>query len=113
MRIVDAMDVEAKPVAMEGAKGVAMRVLIGPEMGAPSFVMRMFEVEPGGNTPLHQHAWEHEVFVLAGQGEVASPDERRPLRAGTAAFVPGGETHQFVNPGSDVLRFLCLIPAEG
>jgi len=97
---------------MEGAREVTMRVLIGPDAGAPNFVMRLFEIAAGGHTPVHAHDWEHEVFVLDGEGEVASPDTRLPLRPGTAAFVAPKETHQFVNTGSEMLRFLCLVPLQ-
>jgi len=112
MRTIRADELEPAAMEMEGAQGVAMRVLIGPETGAPTFVMRLFEVEPGGHTPLHEHGWEHEVFVLAGEGEVASPDGVSELRPGTAVFVAPGETHQFINRGRETLRFLCLIPAQ-
>jgi quercetin dioxygenase-like cupin family protein len=96
----------------EGAHATTMRVLIGPDAGAPTFVMRMFEIAPGGHTPLHQHQWEHEVFVLDGEGEVASSDERIPLEPRAAVFVAPGEEHQFVNAGRETLRFLCLIPLQ-
>ena len=32
--------------------------------------MRHFEIEPGGTTPLHEHEWEHEAFILTGGGVV-------------------------------------------
>ncbi len=34
----------------------------------------------------------------------------RPIQYGSVVFVPGDELHQFANQGSEVLRFLCLIP---
>jgi quercetin dioxygenase-like cupin family protein len=91
-------------------EGVTMRVVIGPDDGAPVFNMRVFEVEPGYTTPHHRHWWEHEVFVLSGQGTVKTGDGDVPIRHGTTVFVPGGEMHQFSNTGDDVLRFICLIP---
>jgi len=112
MRIARPSDIEPKAMDMEGAHATAMRLLIGPDAGAPTFVMRMFEIEPGGHTPLHEHQWEHEVFVLDGEGEVVSPEGRTPLRPRTALFVAPGEKHQFVNAGSETLRFLCLIPLQ-
>jgi quercetin dioxygenase-like cupin family protein len=45
-------------------------LLITKEMGAPNFVMRLFEIDPDGYSPFHTHAWEHEVFVLEGEGTV-------------------------------------------
>jgi quercetin dioxygenase-like cupin family protein len=112
MRVMRAADMVAKAMDAEGGHCVTMRVLIGPEAGAPTFVMRMFEVAPGGHTPMHAHEWEHEVFILEGQGELASPETRLRLEPGMAAIVAPGETHQFVNTGGAPLHFLCLIPLQ-
>jgi quercetin dioxygenase-like cupin family protein len=112
MRITRIADIEAQDMNMEGAEAVNMRVLIGPEDGAPTFVMRLFEVEPGGHTPMHAHEWEHEIFVLDGEGEVVTPESRAPLQPRAAAFVAPHETHQFVNSGREPFRFLCLIPVQ-
>ena len=94
----------------EEMPGVNLRLVISAEDGAPNFAMRVFEVEPGGSTPWHSHAWEHEVFVLAGAGEVVSSDGKSPLKPDDVVFVAPNEQHQFVNTGSDVFRFLCCIP---
>lgn len=112
MRIVRAADIEPHDMNMEGAEAVTMRVLVGAEEGAPTFVMRLFEVAPGGHTPMHKHAWEHEIFVLDGEGEVVTPEARVPLKPRTAAFVAPDEMHQFVNSGNQAFRFLCLIPLQ-
>jgi quercetin dioxygenase-like cupin family protein len=112
MRVISPAEIEVAAMELVGAKGVTMRVLIGPNEGAPTFVMRMFEIAPGGHTPMHAHKWEHEVFMLDGEGEIASPTQQLWTQARTAVFVAPGETHQFVNVGSGTLRFLCLIPAQ-
>jgi len=108
IQVRDFREVEAQP-ALEG---VTMRVLIGPQEGAPLFNMRLFEVQPGHSSPHHSHWWEHEVFILDGQGVVVTEEGEIPLTAGCAVFVPGGELHQFQNRGEGVLRFLCLVPQE-
>ncbi len=110
MHIKLARDVPAGAVQMEGAAGVTMRMLIGPDDGAPNFHMRMFEVVPGGHTPLHRHDWEHEVYVLSGCGSVRAGAEERPIAPGQCVFVAPDEEHQFCNPGQTPLRFLCLVP---
>jgi len=104
-------EVEAKTVGPE-APGVTMRVLIGPEQGAPNFVMRRFEVAEGGSTPFHAHPWEHEVYVVSGTGAVAGENSRQALEGGDSVFVPGGEKHNFVNMGKQPFVFLCVIPGE-
>jgi quercetin dioxygenase-like cupin family protein len=92
--------------------GVSMQVPIGPEQGAPHFNMRIFEVQPGQSTPHHQHWWEHEVFVLAGEGTLHTEAGDEPISAGTVALIPGDEWHHFHNPGPGLLRFICLVPQE-
>jgi quercetin dioxygenase-like cupin family protein len=72
--------------------------------------MRVFEVQPGASTPWHTHEWEHEVFVLAGKGEAVASNGKTPIAPGAAVFVAPGEQHQFVNSGTEVLRFICCIP---
>ena len=87
-----------------------MRRLLGPEDGTPTFAMRQFEVAPGGHTPLHSHPYEHEIFVLEGQGVVQEGVREHPLAAGDVVFVVPGEIHQFRNTGQQPLKFLCLVP---
>jgi quercetin dioxygenase-like cupin family protein len=98
--------------AQAAAPGVTMRLLIGPQQGAPFFNMRLFAVEPGASTPRHSHWWEHEVYVLSGEGVLSFPGGELPIRAGAVAFVPGGEEHAFRNTGAQPLLFLCLVPQE-
>ena len=110
MKILHYTDLEASPVTQEEAEGVTVRWLIAKEDGAPNFAMRLFEVEPGGNTPLHTHDWEHEVYILDGNGVVWKEGNDVAIGPGTTLFVPPGEKHCFKNVGEEVLRFLCLIP---
>ncbi len=102
---------EQADVQMEGATGVKMRMLIGPDDGAGNFHMRQFEVAPGGHTPHHAHDFEHEVLVLTGHGVAKSVQGERPFKAGDVIYVPPNEAHQFVNSGDGPLTFICLIPA--
>jgi len=67
---------------------------------------------PGGGTPHHEHEWEHQVFVLEGSGEVLSGDTPHVFRPGDVILVPGGEKHQFRNPGEKPVCFLCMVPAR-
>lgn len=110
MKIVRAAEVRPEPVSEPGARGVTVRWLIAREQGAPNFAMRLFELARGGSTPLHQHPWEHEVFVVEGRGEVVGEAGARPLAPSDAVLVLPGEVHQFRNTGEGRARFLCLIP---
>jgi quercetin dioxygenase-like cupin family protein len=109
MRVFPYQDVKSEE-ADEGASKLRVRWLITKEMGAPNFAMRLFEMSPGGNSPLHTHPWEHEVFVLEGEGTVIGGDEERVIKSGDVVFVPPNEKHQFRNSSRNVLKFLCLVP---
>ncbi|MBS3773474.1 MAG: cupin domain-containing protein [Candidatus Thermoplasmatota archaeon] len=106
-------DVEVQQVEMEGAKDVTIQWLIDEKRGAPTFAMRRFVVGPGGHTPLHEHAWEHEVYVLDGEGALVDENGgEHTLEPHRFGYVPAGETHQFRNTGSDDFVFLCMIPLQ-
>jgi len=96
--------------AVEEAPGVSVRWVISDKDGAPNFAMRVFDVAPGASTPYHQHPWEHEVFILQGQGVVKGEKQNRPFSEHFVVYIAPNEMHQFVNQGEGVLRFLCLIP---
>jgi len=97
---------------MDGAANVTMRLLIGANDGAPNFAMRLFEVGPGGHTPYHSHAWEHEIYIVDGYGKLIFEGEEKPFEKGFFIFVPGGNMHSFVNTGEGRLEFLCLVPKD-
>ena len=111
MKVSRIVDHTQNDVNMEGAKNVRMRMLIGPDEKAPTFHMRHFEIQPGGNTPHHTHDYEHEVLILKGKGHVKSPEGDKPFEPGMVVFVPANEKHAFVNTGGESVEMICLIPA--
>jgi quercetin dioxygenase-like cupin family protein len=113
MKIEKSANIPTKPVNIEGAKGVAIRVLISKDDAAPNFAMRMFEVQPGGQTPLHRHLHEHEVFILEGAGAFVHEGKNHPFGREDVIFVPGNDEHCFKNTGNSLLRFLCIVPMSG
>ncbi|MDG2206316.1 MAG: cupin domain-containing protein [Pirellulales bacterium] len=110
MKVNRSEQIESQEVSMEGATGCSVRWLINQTDGAPNFAMRQFVVNPAGHTPKHRHPYEHEVYVLAGNGVVLEGDEEHPIAAGDFVYVGPDEIHQFRNTGSAPLTFLCLVP---
>ena len=110
MLIRRADDMPGKPMEMDGVKGVTMRLMVGRADGAPTFALRHFTVEPGGNTPHHSHNYEHEVYIVEGQGRIEHNGQFREIRAGDVIFVEPNAVHQFTNPGASPMKFLCLVP---
>ncbi|MGI5819366.1 MAG: cupin domain-containing protein [Armatimonadota bacterium] len=111
MHIVDVEHCDCSTVEAEGAKGVRIQWLLDEQTcGAPNFAMRRFEVEPGGCTPLHTHAWEHQVYIVRGVGEVVHGDAVTHFAPDTAILIEPDEEHQFRNTGVEPLEFLCMVP---
>lgn len=110
MPIESYREVEPAPVTMTGAKDVTMRVVIGPKQGAPNFIMRVFEMRPGGHSPRHRHDYEHEIFVHRGTGEIFCDGKTYPVEPGHYAFIAPNLEHQVLNTGQEPLLFVCLIP---
>ncbi len=112
MKIVDYKEVKTEAVDFENVKDVKVRWLISDKDKAPNFAMRLFEVGPGGYSPLHTHNWEHEVFILEGKGVATDGEKETQIKSGTVVYVAPEERHQFKNTGSGTLKFLCLIPIK-
>ena len=112
MKITHYSKVQAEDVGDKDAKDVTIRWLISEKDGALNFATRMFEVQPGGYTPYHKHSWEHEIFVLKGEGNLVVEGETHIMREGDVIFVPGEENHQFKNTSDETMTFLCMVPIE-
>ncbi len=91
-------------------EGITIRWAIGRPEGAPNFAMRVIEFQPGAVFETHQHPFEHEIFVLEGEGMVEGPGGEIPMRSGVALYVPPDEPHGYRNTGEGTLRFICVIP---
>jgi quercetin dioxygenase-like cupin family protein len=108
VKVKNYREIKAEPVLNE--PGVAVRWLVSELEEEPRFAMRLYEIEPGGATTAHVHYWEHEVFVLDGNGAVIGEEGEIPLGEGDIVYVPPTERHQFVNKGPEVMRFLITFP---
>jgi len=99
-------------VAEPGAEGVQVRWLISAQDGAPSFCMRRFELAPGGHTPRHKHAWEHEVYILEGKGTVFCGGREEAFAPGDVIYVAPDEEHSFAAGRRAGAAFLCIVPRQ-
>ena len=104
------IDVKKVPVTEEEVENVTRKILIGPDDGSHNIIMRLFEVLPGGHTPLHSHSHEHVVKIEKGRGVVVTKTgEEVEVSQGQSLHVEGDERHQFKNPYSEPFEFLCII----
>ena len=111
MKVKNFKDVQEEKVK-EGAQNTTIRWLLTEKEGAEHFYMRLFEIGPHGSTPHHSHAWEHEFFILEGEGKLMGDGISYPLQKGDAGFVPPGEIHHFESTPDTTMKMLCLIPSK-
>mgnify|MGYP002641366249 CR=1 FL=1 len=113
MIVSNVKDLEKLEVKHPEALNAAMKVLVSPTEGWDGYVMRVVEVEEGGYTPKHSHPWPHINYMLEGTGELMIDGKINPVEPGSFAFVPNDTLHQFRNRGTEVFKFICIVPEEG
>jgi len=101
---------QQKAEKVDIAKNTDVRWMLGPNDNMPNFYFRVFDIKKGGNTPFHEHDWEHEVFVLEGKGYIKYEGKEIELKPYDTVYVPPGKKHQFINKEDSLLRFICVIP---
>lgn len=104
--------IEPKEVTDFGSKGTNIRVFIS-ETEAPNFIMRRFEIKPGGNIGIHSHNWEHEMYII--QGELYLIDgkgNKEKVTKDEFVYMPPNEPHGYLNESNETAAFLCIIPKK-
>ena len=113
------MSDQAKPFVSAAAKlpatriaaGTAteMQVLVGPEQGAPNFVLRRFIMGEGGGMPRHTNLVEHEQYVLRGRARITIGDAVHEVKPDTTLYIPAGAVHSYQVLEAP-FEFLCVVP---
>ena len=101
---------EVDAETLKGARDTRIQVLVGPDDGAPNFVMRRILMdEVGSGMPAHTNAAEHEQYVLRGRARVGIEGAEYEVGADDTVFIPAGAPHWY-----DVIEapfeFLCVVP---
>ncbi|MCX8083716.1 MAG: cupin domain-containing protein [Calditerrivibrio sp.] len=106
-------DVKGVNYETDEIKGVIKQVAIGKKEGWDDYVMRVFTIKNGGNTPRHSHDWCHVNYVIEGEGTLFLDGKEYEVKAGSIAYIPNNKEHQFkANKGSDI-KFICIVPEKG
>jgi len=92
--------------------GVVKNVLVGPEDGAPNFIIRYFHVPVGKKTFFDQHPHEHGIVILHGKATVQINDDFYAVTPLDSIFIQGNDIHQLTNIGDEPLGFICVIKRQ-
>ena len=102
-------DIPQSGVNRSYMKGVEVRYLIVEEFGAPGFELRYFELQKGAVTSDDRHDYEHEVFVLKGEGKLELEGDEYDLKEGDALLIEPNERHRLKQAGERPFGFLCIV----
>lgn len=101
---------DPETVTAYGSTGTTVRAFISKEQ-APRFMMRRFEIAPGGTIGVHGHPEEHEIYVLEGELVlVGNSGIEVTVKRDEFVYVPPGEEHGYRNDGTGPAAFICVIP---
>lgn len=113
MHVSHIRDIKKIQINAPEVVGAVKQTLVGPDQGWQGWVMRLFSLAPGGQTPRHSHPWPHINYITAGNGTLFLEGREHQLEPGSVAYVPGGALHQFQNRGDQIFSFICIVPEEG
>jgi quercetin dioxygenase-like cupin family protein len=85
-----------------------IKELTPQEIGIPNLNIKLFEMHPGGYSPLHQHPELHRLFVTGGKGTLSDGQKIHTIEAGNVVFIEPNEPHQLKTVGTEPLKFVCL-----
>jgi len=91
--------------------GLTHRTIAGHVQGVRSMEVWLQTMEPSSATPVHRHACEEVILVLAGAGELTIDGETRAFAANSTLIVPPDAIHQIVNPHAEPLVLVAALGA--
>lgn len=98
--------IDAMP--LEG--GGTIRWLITHKDGATTFSMRLINVPKGNNTPAHSHDYEHEIFIIEGEGIATIGDENFNVGKDSFVFIPANKYHTI--KAKNDMKMICVVPIK-
>ncbi|MFH0736560.1 MAG: cupin domain-containing protein [bacterium] len=107
-------NIEKIPVNIAGAVNAFKQIAIGSNDNTPSFALRVFTLEPNGETPYHTHGFEHINYIIDGEGFLVDAEgNEKPIKKGDFALILPMEKHQFKNASqNNNFVMICGVPKE-
>lgn len=108
----DAVEEEELEAGGKKLEGVYIKWLIGKDDNARVFALRIIRMKPGSHIPAHVHPWEHEQYILEGEGVFRIGSRNYRVRPGMFLYIPPNVEHEYWNTSSRDLVFICLVPLK-
>lgn len=86
-------------------EGTSIRWVVSHKDGSENFYMRIVEAHTGSHgSPLLQHDYEHEMYILEGEGILVGDKGETPVKPGDCIYIPPNSNHTIRHPNG--LRFI-------
>jgi len=72
---------------------VESKSLVNESIGATDLKLDIITFPPGVRNRLHRHTYDQVLYILAGEGIVATENEQEIVTPGVVVFIPRGELH--------------------
>jgi quercetin dioxygenase-like cupin family protein len=72
---------------------VESKSLVNESIGAKDLKLDIISFPPGVRNKPHRHAYDQVLYILEGEGIVATEKEKTIVAPGMIAFIPRGELH--------------------
>jgi quercetin dioxygenase-like cupin family protein len=115
--VQDVEEIEVTEAVRHGEKvpvrGCRIRWVVNSETGGDkynhNFSFRYFILDPGGEIPMHEHAYEEAVHMLEGALQFSTEDETVEVHPGDVVYTYTFEPHALKNHTSEPAVFTCSI----
>jgi quercetin dioxygenase-like cupin family protein len=95
-----------------GPKARVRNFIANARLGTKTTTIHENVISPGVVVPWHTHVTEEVIIVLSGGGECRTENGTQAYNAGDVLIFPAGLKHSIRNPGTVLLRQLCIFPAD-
>lgn len=92
----------------EGFSGVNSVWVVLKRTDLAGFSSRIFRMEPGEHTPVHEHDREHVAVVIRGTCRIECGSIPEEVDEGCVVTIPSNAAHRFSNPGRERLVLLVM-----
>lgn len=92
--------------------GVMTRMRVSAVVGSHQLCIFEQYCDPGLGAPMHVHAVEEILEVIAGTAEIAIGDDTVIVAANQSVLIPAGKRHGFKNVGDGILHVRATIASS-
>ncbi len=89
--------------------GLEHQTLAGKQDGLNSFEVWRQTIAPDSVTPVHRHACEEVIVLIAGSGVCKFEDRELPFKADQTLVIPSNVVHQICNNGTEDLYIIATL----